>query len=212
MAADLWRHEREAQARGYKVIAGLDEVGRGPLAGPVVAACVILPDGFDLDGIRDSKTLSARQRERANVRIRASALAIGIGQVEAPVIDQINILQATRRAMREALGQIAIPFDLVLVDGLPVSDLPCPVQRALVGGDGQSASIAAASIIAKVFRDRLMTEYDAEFPHYGFAGHKGYGAAKHLAALREHGPCPLHRRSFAPVAAVCPERSHASQP
>ncbi len=205
---DLWRFERAARAQGHAVIAGLDEVGRGPLAGPVVAACVVLPDGFDLAGIRDSKKLSERQRERAYGRIMMDALAVGFGQVEADEIDRVNILQASREAMRIALRTLApdLTPTLALVDGLPVPQLPCPAQRAIVGGDGLSVSIAAASIVAKVTRDRLMVEYDARYPAYGFAGHKGYGAPKHLAALGEHGPCPLHRRSFSPVAAVCHER------
>lgn len=202
---DLWRHERAARAAGHAIIAGLDEVGRGPLAGPVVAACVVLPDGFGLAGIDDSKKLTQRQRERAEARIRAEALAVGIGRVEAADIDRLNILRATHLAMRGALDALPTDFlpTFVLVDGLRVPGLPCPVQQALVGGDAQSASIAAASIVAKVYRDRLMVAFDAQYPEYGFAGHKGYGAPRHLAALREHGPCPLHRRSFSPVAAVC---------
>lgn len=200
---DLWRHEQTARAEGHTLIAGLDEVGRGPLAGPVVVACVILPHDFDLTGIADSKKLSPRRRERAFVRIRAEALAIGLGQVDAADIDRLNILRATHEAMRLALRALPIAPTLVLVDGLRVPDLPCPAARFLVGGDGQSASIAAASIVAKVTRDRQMVEADALWPEYGFAGHKGYGAPTHLAALAEHGPCPLHRRSFAPVAAAC---------
>lgn len=200
---DLWRHERAARAEGHVLIAGLDEVGRGPLAGPVVVACVVLPDDFGLTGIADSKKLSERQRERAFTRIMAEALAVGFGQVDADEIDRINILRATHEAMRRALRALPLSPTLVLVDGLPVPALPCPAARFLVGGDGVSASIAAASIVAKVTRDRQMIDADVRWPEYGFAGHKGYGAPKHLAALREHGPCPLHRRSFAPVAAAC---------
>ena len=203
---DLWQYEVLARSAGHRLIAGLDEVGRGPLAGPVVAACVVLPDDFPLDGINDSKKLTERQRERAEVRIRAEAVAIGLGVVEPETIDRINILQATRLAMRQAFLQID-PFpDCVLIDGLPVPSFPCPNQQAIVGGDGLCASIAAASIVAKAARDRMMCAYDAVYPEYGFAGHKGYGAAKHLEALRVHGPCPIHRRSFSPVAA-CFERS-----
>ena len=198
---DLWQHENAASLAGFVRVAGIDEVGRGPLAGPVMAACVVLPAGFSLDGIRDSKKLSERQRERAEARIRAEAVAIGIGSVEPEVIDRINILQATHAAMRQAYGQIVPAPDFVLIDGLPVRSFPCPGVLALVQGDSRSASIAAASIVAKVARDRLMRAYDAVYPGYGFAGHKGYGSAKHLAALAQHGPCPLHRRSFAPVAA-----------
>jgi len=196
---DLWRFEVSARGAGHLVIAGLDEVGRGPLAGPVVAACVVLPEGFGLDGINDSKKLSERQRERAEARIRVEASAIGLGIVDPEMIDQINILQATRRAMREAFLQLTNRPDCVLIDGLPVPGFPCAHQKAIIGGDSLCASIAAASIVAKVARDRMMCAYDAVYPEYGFAGHKGYGSAKHLAALREHGPCPIHRRSFAPV-------------
>lgn len=199
--ADLWRHERLAWAAGFVCVAGIDEVGRGPLAGPVMAACVVLPPGFALDGIRDSKKLSARQRERAEARIRAEAVAVGLGSIEPEIIDRINILQATHEAMRLAYTQIDPLPDFVLLDGLPVREFPCENRKALVQGDSHSVSIAAASIVAKVARDRLMCAYDAVYPEYGFAGHKGYGSAKHMDALREHGPCPLHRRSFAPVAA-----------
>lgn len=182
-------------------IAGIDEVGRGPLAGPVVAACVILPSEFSLEGINDSKKLSERQRERAEVRIRAEAVSIGIGSVEPEIIDRINILKATHEAMRLAYAQLIPPPDFVLIDGLPVRDFPCANQQSLVQGDSRCASIAAASIVAKVARDRLMHAYALVYPEYGFAEHKGYGSAKHLAALTEFGPCPIHRRSFAPVAA-----------
>ena len=202
--SDLWEHETRAREAGHECIAGLDEVGRGPLAGPVVAACVVLPQGFSLDGINDSKKLSERQRERAELRIRAEALAIGLGLVEPETIDRINILQATRLAMREAFLSLDPAPDCVLIDGLPVPLFPCLHQHAIIGGDGQCASIAAASIVAKVARDRMMRAYDVIYPEYGFAGHKGYGAAKHLEALRVHGPCPIHRRSFAPVAACGP--------
>ena len=201
---NLWQHESAARLAGFLRIAGLDEVGRGPLAGPVLAACVILPPGFDPAGINDSKKLSERQRERAETRIRADAIAIGIGSVEPDTIDRINILQATHEAMRLAFAQITPAPDFVLIDGLPVRGFPCADTLALVQGDSRSVSIAAASIVAKVARDRLMRAYDLVYPEYGFAGHKGYGSAKHLAALAELGPCPIHRRSFAPVAACVP--------
>ena len=187
-----------ARDDGHHVIAGLDEVGRGPLAGPVVAACVVLPPDFDVQGIDDSKKLTARQRERADERIRREALAFGLGLVEPAVIDQVNILRATHQALRAAFRFLTPAPDYALVDGLLIPQFPCPAQKALVGGDALSVSIAAASIVAKVARDRLMCEYDAQYPQYGFAGHKGYGSEKHLAALREHGPCPIHRLSFAP--------------
>ena len=195
----LWLHERQARDDGHVCIAGLDEAGRGPLAGPVVAACVVLPHDFDTEGVRDSKTLSPRQRARALERIETEAVAIGVGMADAAEIDAVNILQATHRAMRRALLSLSVMPDFVIVDGLPVPDLPCPRRKFLVGGDGLSASVAAASIVAKETRDALMREADVLYPVYGFAGHKGYGAATHLAALREHGPCPLHRRSFRPV-------------
>ena len=198
---NLWRHEELAWTAGFVRVAGIDEVGRGPLAGPVLAACVVLPPGFALDGIRDSKKLSAKQRERAEARIRAEAFAVGLGSVEPDVIDRINILQATHEAMRLAYSQLDPLPDFVLIDGLPVRVFPCESRKALVQGDSHSVSIAAASIVAKVARDRLMCAYDTVYPEYGFAGHKGYGSAKHMDALREHGPCPIHRRSFAPVAA-----------
>ena len=201
---DWWHHERAARADGHAVVAGIDEVGRGPLAGPVVAACVVLPFGFDTAGINDSKKLSARQRERADARIRQEALAIGLAVVGSEMVDRLNILRATHAAMREAFHQVLPVPECVLIDGLPVFPFPCPVQRSIVSGDSQSASIAAASIVAKVARDRMMCEYAEIYPHYGFAGHKGYGSATHLAALREHGPCPIHRRSFAPVRACLP--------
>ena len=208
-AVNLWRHEQWAWDADFVRVGGIDEVGRGPLAGPVLAACVVLPVGFALDGIRDSKKLSARQRERAEARIRAEAIAVGLGSVEPETIDRINILQATHEAMRLAYLQAAPLPDFVLIDGLPVREFPCESRKALVQGDSLSVSVAAASIVAKVARDRLMYAYDAVYPEYGFAGHKGYGSMKHLAALREFGPCPIHRRSFAPVAACCQAASQA---
>ena len=199
-AFDLWEHEQAAWSLGFTRVGGIDEVGRGPLAGPVMAACVVLPAGFDLSGINDSKKMTEKQRERADVRIRAEAICIGLGTVEPETIDRINILQATHEAMRLAYAELAPLPDFVLIDGLPVRSFPCHHQKALVQGDSRSVSIAAASIVAKVARDRLMRAYDLVYPEYGFAGHKGYGAAKHLTALAEHGPCPIHRRSFSPVA------------
>ncbi len=199
-AADPWAFERALWADGYARVAGVDEAGRGPLAGPVVAAAVILPPGFDPAGVRDSKKLSPQARERAFARIENEAIAVGVGLVEAAEIDRLNILRATHAAMRGALAALcAPPPDAVLVDGLPVPGLH-PCCRALVKGDDKSVSIAAASIVAKVARDRLMTAFHDTFPVYDFARHKGYGTPQHLAALGEHGPCPLHRRSFAPVA------------
>ena len=199
---DWWQEEREAWEAGRRCVAGIDEAGRGPLAGPVVAACVVLPFGKRPDGLNDSKLLTPRQRETLFEAILDLARGCGLGVVSAPEIDRLNILRATHLAMRQALDALPAGMqpDLVLIDGLPVRPFPLD-QVALVKGDSRSASIAAASILAKVTRDRLMCEYDALYPMYGFASHKGYGTASHLRALAEHGPCPqLHRRSFRPVA------------
>jgi ribonuclease HII len=198
---DWWQEEREALEAGYRCVAGIDEAGRGPLAGPVVAACVVLPFGKRPAGLNDSKLLTPRQRENLFEAILDMARGCGLGVVSAPEIDRLNILRATHLAMRQALDALppGMQPDLVLIDGLPVRPFPLD-QVALVKGDSRSASIAAASILAKVTRDRLMCEYDAVYPMYGFAGHKGYGSAAHLRALAEHGPCPQHRRSFRPVA------------
>lgn len=194
--------ERECALReqGIFLVAGVDEAGRGPLAGPVVAAAVVFLEHAAPAGLDDSKKLTARKREilyeeltsRANIRWAVSVQ-------EPDVVDRINILQATHQAMRAALTALNPAAAHALIDGLPVRNFPT-AQTALVGGDAISFSIAAASVIAKVTRDRLMCEADAMFPQYGFRKHKGYGTAEHLAALRKHGPCPLHRRSFAPVA------------
>ena len=199
---DLWEHERAAMASGATRVAGIDEAGRGPLAGPVVAAAVILPMGFDVAGINDSKKLSPEARERAFTRLFGDAqVLIGVGHAEPDEIDRLNILQATHVAMRRALAAIpGTPPDYVLVDGLPVRDLHANCL-ALVKGDSRSLSIAAASIVAKVTRDRLMCGvYHVAYPAYDFARHKGYPTPEHLRALAEHGPCAIHRRSFGPVA------------
>lgn len=187
------------------LIAGLDEAGRGCLAGPVVAAAVILPITEDiptlLHGVRDSKQMSAAARERLFAVIQQHALAIGVGIGSVSLIDRRNILQATKEAMKEALGQLLPAPDALLLDALLLKDIKLP-QRSLIKGDARSFSIAAASIIAKVTRDRLMMQIDQEYPDYGFAQHKGYGTAIHLAALQEHGATPHHRQSFAPVRAL----------
>lgn len=198
----MWSFEEHHRTQGACHVAGVDEVGLGPLAGPVVAACVILPIGFDCTGIDDSKKLTERRRETAYARLmECFGIRFGIGFAEPDEIDRINILRATHEAMRRAIAQIGDPIDVILLDGLPVRNLSSHKQHAIVGGDAKSYSIAAASIIAKVTRDRLMVEYDQRYPVYGFAGHKGYCAATHLESLAIHGPCPIHRRSFAPVAA-----------
>jgi ribonuclease HII len=206
---DRFEFERALLRRGVNRIAGVDEAGRGPLAGPVVAAAVQFPsrwisDGLprELDGINDSKQLSAEQRETYYAFLTANeAVRFAIGQLDAGLIDAINILQATHGAMSQALDGLRPEPKHVLVDGLRVKSIRFP-QTPLVKGDARSFSIAAASILAKVTRDRLMLEYDRQFPFYGFAEHKGYGTAQHLAALARHGPCPIHRRSFAPLKPV----------
>ena len=188
-------------------MAGIDEAGRGPLAGPVVAAALIFPAACDmLAGVNDSKKLTARQRETLYDDVLKQALASGIGVVEASEIDRINILQATYKAMRQALGRLRHQIDHILVDGraLPGSIYP---QTAIVGGDRTCYSIAAASIVAKVFRDRLMRQLDEVFPNYGFAQHKGYGTARHLAAIALYKPCPVHRLTFQGVREHLPDFS-----
>lgn len=195
---DPWAYEKQVWAEGFARVAGLDEAGRGPLAGPVVAAAVVLPEGFDAAGIGDSKAMTAKAREAMFERITAEAV-FGVGIIGPEVIDTINILRATDSAMRAALNELGAVFDFILLDGKPVPDLPAR-SLAIVKGDSLSVSIGAASIVAKVTRDRMMVEIDREFPEYGFAGHKGYGSRDHLAALEKHGPCPWHRKSFAPVA------------
>lgn len=177
------------------VTAGMDEAGRGPLAGPVVAACVIMPLDKMIDGIYDSKKVSEKKRERLYEEIVRAATAYGVGIVPNEEIDRINILNATKEAMRQAYGQMGRSPDLLLVDAVTGLDLPCEI-KSIVKGDATSYSIAAASIVAKVTRDRLMRAYDAQYPVYGFAKHKGYGTAAHAAALRAAGACPLHRRTF----------------
>lgn len=201
-SGDLLDFERLAAAAGFRRVAGVDEAGRGPLAGPVVAAAVILPAWPCPLPVNDSKQLTEHQRARLFDGLQQlQEIQIGIGIVESAEIDGINILRATHKAMRLALEQLRPAADFALVDGLPVKGLPVP-HRAIVKGDGRSQSIAAASIIAKVVRDRLMEQAEIEWPGYGFARHKGYGTAAHLEALRRLGPTPLHRRSFAPVRAV----------
>lgn len=180
-------------------MAGVDEAGRGPLAGPVVAAAVILPQGFRHASLNDSKQLRERARDSLYGELTANAdIRWALAIVESAEIDRLNILRATHEAMRRAVAKLVPQPQHVLIDGLPVTPFPLP-QTALVGGDGLSFSIAAASIIAKVTRDRLMIDMDARHPGYDFARHKGYGTPQHLTALKKHGPCPIHRRSFLPV-------------
>jgi len=212
VTADRLTPERELLAHGCQRIIGVDEAGRGPLAGPVVAAAVMLPaqwihDGMprEFEALNDSKQLSASQREAFYERLMATTdFEFGIARVEATEIDRINILQATHHAMRQAVRLLGTAHGHALVDGRSVPHLGLP-QTALIKGDSRSYSIAAASVLAKVTRDREMLEADRQWPGYGFASHKGYGTADHLAALARLGPCPLHRRSFAPLRKPEPE-------
>ncbi len=187
--------ERQYYSEGYEWICGIDEVGRGPLAGPVVAGAVILPKNCDILYLNDSKQLSEKKREELYDVIMERAVATGLGFVSPERIDEINILQATYEAMRQAIQNLSIKPDILLNDAVTIP-LVSIKQIPIIKGDAKSASIAAASIIAKVTRDRLMVEYDKEYPDYGFAGNKGYGAASHIEALKRIGPSPLHRRSF----------------
>jgi len=199
MSRPTLRYEREWKRRGHTWVAGVDEAGRGPLAGPVCAAAVVLPDGFRHKALNDSKRLSEEQRTRIFEELTVlRGFAWSMAMVHAEEIDRVNILRATHVAMRQAVLGLTPAPDCVLIDGRPVPDFPLPSQ-ALVKGDALSLSIAAASVIAKVSRDRFMIAAAREHPQYGFEIHKGYGTRGHLAALCRHGPCPLHRRSFEPV-------------
>jgi ribonuclease HII len=191
--------EQKIWERGIEFIAGVDEAGRGPLAGPVVAAAVVFPRGFWLEGVDDSKKLSAKQREILYDSIMKSAFRMGVARVEHEEIDRINILQASLHAMKLAIDQINPAPQHLLIDGPIYRDHTIPFD-AIVDGDAKCFSIAAASIIAKVTRDRIMLEYDKKYPEYGFARHKGYGTKEHLLAIRKYGPCEIHRKSFHPVA------------
>lgn len=194
-----WTLERAARRQGAQRIAGLDEVGRGPLFGPVVAAAVILPRGCRLEGLNDSKKLSEKKRDQLDVEIRACALAFAIAAVDVETIDRINIRRASLEAMRRAVEQLTHSPDYLLIDGRDTILWDCP-QRPVIKGDATSYSIAAASVLAKVYRDRLLVELDAEYPGYGLASHKGYGTPEHMEALARLGPTPLHRKSYRPVA------------
>lgn len=190
---EMKHYEKLYPDRRY--IAGIDEVGRGPLAGPVVAACVILPKDCDILYLNDSKQVPEKRRNQLYDEIMAKAVAVGIGVVSHEVIDEINILQATYQAMRQAIDNMAVKPDQLLVDAVTIPEITIP-QRGIIQGDAKSISIAAASIIAKVTRDRMMAELSEVYPEYGFASNKGYGSAEHINALKTYGPCPIHRRSF----------------
>ena len=199
-----WALENSARLRGALRIAGVDEVGRGPMFGPVVAAAVILPKNCRLPGLTDSKQLTEKQRNIFDVTIRDCAVAWAVAAVDVETIDRINIRRASLLAMRMAVEQLAVAPDFLLpdyllIDGCDTIDWPCP-QEAVVEGDARSKSIAAASVLAKVHRDQLLVEFDAVYPGYGLARHKGYCSPEHLDALKRLGPTPLHRKSYAPVA------------
>lgn len=192
--------EELAWADGFKAVAGIDEVGRGCIAGPVVAAACILDPAKPLpEGLNDSKQVAQERREEIAAELMENAIAYAIGSVEAAEIDRINILEATKVAMRAAISSLSTSADYLLVDALQLKGVLIP-QRSIIKGDSVSASIAAASIIAKTYRDGLMRSYDADYPQYGFTGHVGYGTKTHLAAIKTHGPCPLHRMTFRGVA------------
>lgn len=194
-APDLWLYEHEAAREGFACVCGVDEAGRGPLAGPVCAAAVILPPDIQIEGLNDSKKLTDKKRRALYDVIVEQAVSYGIAFADEQEIDEINILQATFLAMRRAFEKLTVTPDIALIDGNRAPGLSCR-EHTIVHGDALSVSIAAASILAKVTRDRLMEEYDAQYPQYGFAVHKGYGTQRHYAALREFGACPIHRQTF----------------
>ena len=192
---DLWEIEHQCFESGCQIVCGVDEAGRGPLAGPVCAAAVILPPDLEIPGLNDSKKLTDKKRRELFDVITTEAVAYGIALVGEKEIDEINILQATFRAMEQAVTRMGVHPDLALVDGNRAPTLPIPV-KTVIKGDSLSANIAAASILAKVTRDRLMEQLDETYPEYGFATHKGYGTKRHYEALREYGPCEIHRKTF----------------
>ena len=194
----LYQYEYEAAQQGMEVVAGVDEAGRGPLAGPVVVAAVILPQGLFLPKLNDSKKLSAKVREELYQKIMDEAVSVGKAVIDEKIIDRINIYQATINGMYDAIFALQPQPQKVLIDAVPLDNLPMP-SLSMIKGDAKSASIAAASIIAKVTRDHMMDEYDKKYPEYGFAQHKGYGTAQHVEAIRKYGPCPIHRCSFEPI-------------
>lgn len=191
----MWEFEHKTKSIGYQYIAGIDEAGRGPLAGPVVSAAVILPDSFNCPGVTDSKKLSEKKREALFPEINAQALAVGIGMASHQEIDQINILQASLLSMKRAVQNLTLYPDYLLIDGKFTIDMDLP-QQAIVKGDSKSISIAAASIIAKVTRDRFMATLHKTYPQYNFIQHKGYPTKAHKQAIIEYGPCPVHRKTF----------------
>lgn len=199
MPNDRWHFERAARAKGYAQVAGVDEAGRGPLAGPLVVAACIMPATFDVEGIDDSKKLSEKERERLFKRLQSDPnLLFAIEILSPQEVDRLNILQATFEGMRRALRGLPQAPDYALIDGKNLPDAPC-CSEGIIKGDARSYSIGAASILAKVTRDRIMLELDRLYPNYGFKRHKGYGTAEHLKAIETYGPTPIHRMSFAPL-------------
>jgi ribonuclease HII len=196
---NLYQYEEALEDRGYKFVAGVDEVGRGPLAGPVVVAAVILPQGLRIKGLNDSKQLTEKKREELYKVIMKEALAVNVSFIYEDVVDKINIYEATKQGMLEAIDGLNIKPDHVLIDAMPLNELKIE-HTSIIHGDALSATIGAASIIAKVTRDHFMEKMDHKYPNYGFKKHKGYCTKEHLEALNKYGPCPIHRKSFAPVA------------
>jgi ribonuclease HII len=203
----LWHYESQAMLKGFKAVAGVDEAGRGPLAGPVVAAAVILPPNGSLKGVDDSKKLTAIKRDELFLFIQQNVVCFGVGQASVQEIDEINIYRASQLAMQRAVEALGIKPDFLLTDAMPLPALSSIPQKPLIHGDALSSSIAAASILAKVSRDRMMEEMHAKYPQYGFDGHKGYGTEIHIAALKEHGACPEHRLTFGPVMEALAQKS-----
>lgn len=193
---ELKKMDKEFYDKGIKYIAGIDEAGRGPLAGPVVVASVILPQDSMIEGINDSKKISEAKREKLYEIITKEAISYGVGIIYQDEIDQINILQATKKGLTESIKQMSIKPNIIMVDALSGIDTLGIPYKSIIKGDAKCYSIAAASIIAKVTRDRIMREWDKIYSEYGFGSHKGYGTAKHIAAIKEFGPCPIHRRTF----------------
>ncbi|EGC24812.1 ribonuclease HII [Streptococcus sanguinis] len=193
----MLRYEKELYQAGYQTIAGIDEVGRGPLAGPVVAAAVILPPGCKIKGLNDSKKIPKKKHQEIYQTVMNKALAVGVGLIDNEIIDQVNIYEATKLAMKEALSKLSFKPDYLLIDAMKL-DIDIP-QESIIKGDANSLSIAAASIVAKVTRDKLMADYDKEYPGYDFAQNAGYGTKSHLQGLERHGVTPIHRKTFEPV-------------
>lgn len=196
---DLYKYEKELYNKNIKIIGGVDEVGRGPLVGPVVAACVVLPDNFELEGLTDSKKLSEKKREEFNIYIKEHALAWAVGIIDAEIIDKVNIYEATKLAMKSAINEVnkKIKLEHVLIDAMPLSiDIP---TTSIIKGDAKSISIAAASVVAKVTRDHMMYELDKKYPQYNFKSHKGYPTKKHIEAIEKYGLIEGYRKTYGPV-------------